>query len=105
LTSFTNSKHEALNAGLIVNNNKTKHSSCTRKTIHPTYKNRGEGHFEQANSFKCLGKMANTDHSVEEQIKARIAAGNRSYHVHTHTQKKTIFIKINIPKLPVLCRT
>ena len=40
--------------------------------------------------------MVNTDSSIEEEIKERIAAGYRTYHVH----KKTIFVKINIPKLP-----
>ena len=35
--------------------------------------------------------MVNTDNSIEEEIKERIAAGNRAYHVH-------IYIKINIPK-------
>jgi len=38
--------------------------------------------FEQVNSFKYLGKMANTDNSIEEEIKERIAAGNREYLVH-----------------------
>jgi len=50
--------------------------------------------FEQVNSFKYLGTMVNTDSSMEEEIKERILAGNRAYRVH----KKTIFIKINIPK-------
>jgi hypothetical protein len=26
--------------------------------------------------------MVNTDNSIEEEIKERIAAGNRAYHVH-----------------------
>jgi hypothetical protein len=48
----------------------------------------------QVNSFKYLGTMVNTDNSIEEEIKERIAAENRVYHVH----KKTIHIKTNIPK-------
>jgi len=40
--------------------------------------------------------MVNTDSSLEEESKKRIAAGNRAYHVHK--KKKTIFIKIDIPK-------
>ena len=79
---------------MYVNNNKTKYPFCTRKTIHPTYINTGEEQFEQVNSFKYLGTMVNTDNSVEEEIKERIAAGSTAYHVH----KKAIFIKINIPK-------
>jgi len=42
----------------------------------------GEEQFEQVNSFKYLGAMVNTDNSIEEEIKDRIAAGNRAYHVH-----------------------
>jgi hypothetical protein len=38
--------------------------------------------------------MVNTDSSVEEKIKERIAAGNIAYHVH----KKTFYIKTNITK-------
>ena len=55
---------------------------------------RGEEQFEQVNSCKYLGAMVNTDNSMEEEIKERIAAGNRAYRVH----KKTIYIKINVPK-------
>jgi len=75
-------KQEALNAGLIVNNNETKYLYCTRKTIHPTSMDTGEEQFEQVNSFKYLGAMVNTDNFIEEEIKERIAAGNRAYHVH-----------------------
>ena len=38
--------------------------------------------FEKVNSFKYLGTMVNTDNSIEEEIKERIAAGNRAYHAH-----------------------
>jgi hypothetical protein len=75
---FCKLKHEALNAGLIVNNNKTKYLHCTRKTIQPTYINRGEELFEQVNAFKYLGTMVNSNNSIEEEIKERIAAGNRA---------------------------
>jgi hypothetical protein len=46
---------------------------------------------EQVNSFKSfkyLGEMVNIGNSVEEEMKERIAAGNRAYHVH----KKKLFI-------------
>jgi hypothetical protein len=49
---------------------------CTRKTIHPTYINTGEEQFEQVKSFKYLRAMVNTDNSIVEEIKERIAAGN-----------------------------
>ena len=38
--------------------------------------------------------MVNTENTIKEEVKERIAAGNRTYHVHI----KTIHIKINIPK-------
>jgi hypothetical protein len=38
--------------------------------------------------------MVNTDSCIEEEIKERIAAGNRAVHVH----KNTTHIKVNIPK-------
>jgi len=40
-----------------------------QKTIHPAYINTGEEQFEQVNSFKYLGRMVNTDSSIEEEIK------------------------------------
>jgi hypothetical protein len=79
---FCKLKHEALNTGLKVNNNKTKYLHCIRKTIQPTYIDIGWEQFEQVNSFKYLGTMVNTDNSIEEEIKERIAAGNMAYHVH-----------------------
>jgi hypothetical protein len=61
LTPFAELKYEALNAGLIVKNSKTKYLFCTSKTIHPSYINTGEEQFEQVNSFKYLAAMVNTD--------------------------------------------
>jgi hypothetical protein len=52
IDTFCKLKQEALNAGLIVNTNKTKYLHYTRKTIHPTYMDIGEEQVEQVNSFK-----------------------------------------------------
>ena len=82
IDTFCKLKQEALNVGLIVNNKKTKYLYCTRKTIYPSDIDTGEEKFEQVNSFKYLGAMINTDNSIEEEIKERIAAGNTAYHVH-----------------------
>jgi len=46
------------------------------------HKNTGEEQFEQVNSFRYSGKMVNTDSCIEEEIKERIAVGNKTYHVH-----------------------
>jgi len=71
IDTFCKLKYEVLNAGLIVNNNKTKYFYCTRKTIQPNYINTGEEQFEEVNSFKYLGAVVNTDNSIEEEIKKR----------------------------------
>ena len=49
IDTFCKLKQEALNAGLIVNNNKAKYLYCTRKTNHPTKMDIGEEQFEQVN--------------------------------------------------------
>ena len=54
IDTFYKLKQEALNVGLIVNNNTTKYLYCTRKTNHPTYLDTGEEQFEQVNSFNLL---------------------------------------------------
>jgi len=46
IDTFCKLKHEALNAGPIVNNNKTKYLYCTRKIFQLTYLNTGEEQFE-----------------------------------------------------------
>jgi hypothetical protein len=80
--TFLKLKQEALKAGLIVNVNKTKYVYCTRKSIQHNHLIAGGERLEQVNSFKYLGTMVNTDSSIEEEIKERIAAGNKAYHVH-----------------------
>jgi hypothetical protein len=83
IDTFCKFIHEALNAGLIVNNNKTKYLYCTKKSIHRTHINTGEEQFEQVKSLNYSGTMVNTDSSIEGEIKERIAAGNRAT-VFTH---------------------
>ena len=42
----------------------------------------GKEQFEHVYSFKYLGTVLNTGSSIGEEIKERIAAVNRAYHVH-----------------------
>ena len=79
---FCRLKQEALKAGLIVITDKTKYLYCTRKANQPTNINVEGEQFEQVNSFKYLGTIVNTDNSIEEEIKERIAAGNRTCYAH-----------------------
>jgi sorting nexin-29 len=62
--TFCKLKHEALNAGLIVNNNKTKYLYYTRKIIQTPCIDTGEEQFEQVNSFKYLGTVMNTENTI-----------------------------------------
>jgi hypothetical protein len=80
--TFLKLKQEALKAGLIITINKTKYLHCTRKSNQHNHLIAGDEWLEQVNSFKYLGTMVNTDNSIVEEIKERIAAGNRAYHVH-----------------------
>jgi hypothetical protein len=80
--TFLKLKQEALKANLIININKTKYLYCIRKPNQQNYPIAGDERFEQVNSFKYLGTMVNTDNSIVEEIKERMAAGNRAYHVH-----------------------
>ena len=82
IDTFCRLKQEALNARLIVNTNKTNCLYCTRKKIQPSHINTGGEQFEQVHSFKYLGRVVNTDNSIEEEIKERTAAGNRAYYAH-----------------------
>jgi hypothetical protein len=52
--------------------------------MQPTYvyTDTGEGQFEQVGTFKYVEAMVNTDSTIEEQIKERIAAGSRAVRVH-----------------------
>jgi hypothetical protein len=88
--TFYKLKQEALKAGLIINTNKTNYLHCTRKSVQQNHLIAGDEKLKQVNSFKYLGTMVNTDNSIEEQIKERIAAGNRAYHVH----KKLLISKL-----------
>jgi hypothetical protein len=69
---------------------------CARKTNQPTQINIGGDKFEKVNSFKYLGTMVNNDKSIEEEVKERIAAGNRHYHAHkTLSTSKLVYRKVN----------
>jgi hypothetical protein len=74
--TFYKLKQEALKAGLIINTNKTNYLHCSRNSLQQNHLIAGIERLEQVNSFKYLRTMVNTDKSIEEEIKERIAAGN-----------------------------
>jgi hypothetical protein len=67
--------------GLQVNQTKTKYmfSSRTRELREGHSIQMNESNYEKCKSFKYLGKLVTTDNKTNKAIKARIAAGNRSY--------------------------
>ena len=52
---------------------------CTRRQEQLTPVNVENKEIEQVKSFKYLGSIINIDNTMEEEIKARIASGNKVY--------------------------
>jgi hypothetical protein len=90
IDSFTKLKGKASKVGLTINENKTKYLCCTRQASRnvPIF---GETKIEQVNHFKYLGFLVNNSNSIEDEIKERRAAGNKTYYVNkTFFQSKLI---------------
>ena len=52
---------------------------CTRRQDQLTPVNIENKELEQVKSFKQLGSIVNTDNTMEEEIKERMALGNKVY--------------------------
>jgi hypothetical protein len=67
--------------GLQVNQTETKYmfSSRTRELREGHSIQLNGSNYEKCESFKYLGTLVTTDNKTNEEIKARIAAGNRGY--------------------------
>jgi hypothetical protein len=77
--TFVKLKNKSLKYGLIVIVNKTKCMNCTRRQDQLTSINIEDKELEQVKSFKYLESIVNTDSTMEEEIKERIALGNKVY--------------------------
>jgi len=71
--TFVKLKNESLKYGLTVNAHKTKYLKCSRRQDQLRPINIEIKDMEQVKSFKYLGSTVNTDNSIEEEIKERIA--------------------------------
>ena len=69
----------SLKYGLTVNVHKTKYPECSRRQDQLKAINTENKEIEQVRSFKCLGSTVNTDNKIEEEIKERIALGNKAF--------------------------
>jgi hypothetical protein len=77
--TFITLQKEAEKLGPVINTNKTKYVQLTRKTniIKQDIEVEGKS-YEAVNQFKYLGSQINSKNSVQEEIRLRIQAGNRS---------------------------
>jgi hypothetical protein len=73
IDTFVKLKNELLKYGLIVNVHKTKYLKCSRRQDQPKPINIENKESEQVKSFKYLGSTVNTDNTIEEELKERIA--------------------------------
>ena len=77
--TFITLQKEAEKLGLIINTNKTEYMQLTRKTniIKEDTEVKGKS-YEAVNQFIYLGSQINSKISIQEEIRLRIQAGNRS---------------------------
>jgi hypothetical protein len=77
--TFITLQKEAEKLGLIINTDKTKYMQLTRKTNLTKQDNEVTGtSYEAVNQFIYLGSQINNKNSIQEEIRRRIQAGNRS---------------------------
>jgi len=94
--TFITLQKEAEKLGLIINTDKTKYMQLTRKTNITKQDIEVAGKsYEAVNQFIYLGSQINSKHSIQEEIRLRMQAGNRSLFAN-----KKLF-KTRISTLPV----
>jgi anti-sigma28 factor (negative regulator of flagellin synthesis) len=80
---FLTLEKEALYAGLIVNQSKTKYVKTARGEHKITQQYIIEqNQFERVNEFTCFGTQINAQNKRIEEIRKRIQAGNRCYYAN-----------------------
>jgi len=80
---FVTLEKEARDAGLIVNQSKTKYMKTAREKGKITQQCIiGQYQFESVNEFTYLGAQINTQNKISEEIRKRIQAGNGCYYAH-----------------------
>jgi len=80
---FLTLEKEARDAGLIVNQSKTKYMKTAREKGKITQEYiTGQNQFESVNEFTYLGAQINTQNKISEEIRKRIQGGNRCYYAH-----------------------
>lgn len=81
-TAYRELEKEAKKAGLIVNDKKTKYMLNTRNIRREQNNIQIDNHtIEEVSEFKYLGSTITNNNETSEEIKTRIAAGNKSFYV------------------------
>jgi hypothetical protein len=79
---FTELKNEASKCGLLINGGKTKYMKCTRKQVRGNKLEIDTMSFESVQSFNYLGSVVNQNNIIEDEIKERIIAGNKTFYAN-----------------------
>ena len=78
---------------MIVNGQKTKYLICTRKNYNIEELHINSMYLEQVQSYKYLGSTANSDNSIEEEIRNRVTLGNKTYYANLFLFKSRLVAK------------
>jgi hypothetical protein len=82
IDAFEKLKNISLQFSLIVNENKTKYMKCTRKETYLDGLSVDNMHTNQVRSFNYLGTIVNGNNTLEEEIRERIAKGNKAFYAN-----------------------
>jgi hypothetical protein len=85
--------------GLIINKEKTKNLKGSKKETRTDNLNIDNTYLEQVKQFKYLGSIINNDNTIEEEIKERIALGNKAYFADQKFLKSKLVTKRSKLKL------
>jgi hypothetical protein len=82
MDTFKKLKNISLQFGLIVHENKMKYMKCTRKETQLNKLIVDNKHIDQVRSFSYLGAIVNGNNTLEEEIRERIAEGNKAFYAN-----------------------
>ena len=82
INTFEKLKNISTQYGLIVNESKTKYMKCTRKENTLDKLQAGDARINQVKSFSYLGSTVNGNNMLEEEIRERIAKGNKAFYAN-----------------------
>jgi hypothetical protein len=82
MDTFEKLKNISSQFGLIVNKNKTKYMKCTRKEIQLDRLKVKNMQIDEVRSFSYLDAIVNGNNTLEEEIRERIAKGNKTFNAN-----------------------